>query len=81
MAEWINPEHRLPEFPSPDRDSVYVIAFVQSGVVIPMCWSRNRYAKTERGRAPRWEAVWGGITGAPRMWMPMPDPPHSACTK
>lgn len=71
--EWIGTDERLPEFPQ-DTDYVWVIACTEFGVY-PMQYTRNRYAKTARGQAPRWERAFGGVADAPVFWMPMPPAP------
>jgi hypothetical protein len=39
-------------------------------------YTSNGYAKTEKGREPRWEEATGRITRAPTYWMPMPAAPN-----
>lgn len=75
---WIPVTERLPEFPATgcSTDSrVRCICATGDGQVIALDWVRNVYAKTERGKLPRWE--WHGRLShwEPTHWMPYPKHP------
>lgn len=73
---WIMPTDRLPEFPDERTDYVWAIAWNPGDrAAYVLQYTRNRFAKTEKGRAPRWERPWGGVADAPAYWRPLPNPP------
>ncbi|TBL31860.1 DUF551 domain-containing protein, partial [Escherichia coli] len=47
-----------------------------NGYAVRQCvYTRNEYAKTQKGREPRFETltgIWHGVTH----WMPLPEPPQ-----
>ncbi|WP_373866558.1 DUF551 domain-containing protein [Escherichia albertii] len=49
-----------------------------NGYAVRQCvYTRNGYAKTQKGREPRFETstgIWHGVTH----WMPLPEPPQEA---
>lgn len=65
--EWIKCSDRMPELHQK------VIAW--NGHFVCQCvYTANRYAKSERGRNPRFEnssGIWRGVSH----WMAMPEPP------
>lgn len=77
QLRWIAVTKRLPEL-SETNSCVHCLAAVPQGQVIALDWTRNTYAKTERGRTPRWE--WQGkiYPWEPTHWMPYPDHPDAA---
>lgn len=65
---WINCSERMPEI----RQTV----IGWNGYAVRQCvYTRNEYAKTQKGREPRFETltgIWHGVTH----WMPLPEPPQ-----
>lgn len=79
MSAWISVEDRLPDIDlnAPGYDqNVRVLAAISSKHVREIRYERNAYAKTERGRAPRWAETDGRLVhSAVTHWMPLPEPP------
>lgn len=71
---WIPVEERLPEINDP-KPSSRVLAAVEGGRVFELEFGMNVYAKTEKGRAPRWK--WNGMICPWKVthWQPLPAPP------
>ncbi|HHZ5503181.1 TPA: dATP/dGTP pyrophosphohydrolase domain-containing protein [Escherichia coli] len=67
---WISCSERMPEI----RQTV----IGWNGYAVRQCvYKRNEYAKTQKGREPRFETltgIWHGVTH----WMPLPEPPQEA---
>ncbi|EFC4463172.1 DUF551 domain-containing protein [Escherichia coli] len=67
---WISCSERMPEI----RQTV----IGWNGYAVRQCvYTRNEYAKTQKGREPRFETltgIWHGVTH----WMPLPEPPQKA---
>ncbi len=67
---WISCSERMPEI----RQTV----IGWNGYAVRQCvYTRNEYAKTQKGREPRFEilnGIWRGVTH----WMPLPEPPQEA---
>ncbi|TJL75271.1 DUF551 domain-containing protein [Escherichia coli] len=65
---WISCSERMPEI----RQTV----IGWNGYAVRQCvYTRNEYAKTQKGREPRFETltgIWHGVT----LWMPLPEPPQ-----
>ncbi|ELE2371775.1 DUF551 domain-containing protein [Escherichia coli] len=65
---WIPVSERMPEI----RQTV----IGWNGYAVRQCvYTRNEYAKTQKGREPRFETltgIWHGVTH----WMPLPEPPQ-----
>lgn len=65
---WISCSERMPEI----RQTV----IGWNGYAVRRCvYTRNEYAKTQKGREPRFEiltGIWHGVTH----WMPLPEPPQ-----
>lgn len=65
---WISCSERMPEI----RQTV----IGWNGYAVGQCvYTRNEYAKTQKGREPRFETltgIWHGVTH----WMPLPEPPQ-----
>ncbi|HFD2778848.1 TPA: DUF551 domain-containing protein [Escherichia coli] len=65
---WISCSERMPEI----RQTV----IGWNGYAVRQCvYTRNEYAKTQKGREPRFEiltGIWRGVTH----WMPLPEPPQ-----
>ena len=65
---WISCSERMPEI----RQTV----IGWNGYTVRQCvYTRNEYAKTQKGRDPRFEiltGIWHGVTH----WMPLPEPPQ-----
>lgn len=65
---WISCSERMPEI----RQTV----MGWNGYAVRQCvYTRNGYAKTQKGREPRFETstgIWHGVTH----WMPLPEPPQ-----
>jgi hypothetical protein len=84
MTIWHITSESLPVIPEKTEngytnDSVWVqAAYDGSSYVRPLLYARNRYAKTEKGRAPRFEDTHGRIAGAPSVWAYMSLPPGAA---
>lgn len=76
---WISVDERLPEIPSDvPKYSCHVNVLVSNdgSVPRPMRYARNMYAKTEKGRAPRWEEWDGRLAfNQPTHWMSLPAAP------
>ncbi|ELY6201956.1 DUF551 domain-containing protein [Cronobacter malonaticus] len=67
MSEWIKCSERMPEL----RQRV----LVWNGYSVTECtYKRNEYAKTPKGREPRFE-FHAGIKHGITHWMPLPAPP------
>ncbi|MDZ7280349.1 DUF551 domain-containing protein [Pantoea eucrina] len=68
MSQWIKCSERMPEI----RQTV----IGWNGCAVRQCvYTRNEYAKTQKGREPRFETltgIWHGVTH----WMPLPEPPQ-----
>ncbi|HBA3179252.1 TPA: DUF551 domain-containing protein [Escherichia coli] len=69
---WIRCSDRMPEI----RQTV----IGWNGYAVRQCvYTRNEYAKTQKGREPRFETltgIWHGVTH----WMPLPEPPQGGLT-
>lgn len=67
---WISCSERMPEI----RQTV----IGWNGYAVRQCvYTRNEYAKTQKGREPRFETltgIWHGVTH----WMPLPEPPQES---
>lgn len=67
---WISCSERMPEI----RQTV----MGWNGYAVRQCvYTRNGYAKTQKGREPRFETstgIWHGVTH----WMPLPEPPQES---
>ncbi|EFC9329347.1 DUF551 domain-containing protein, partial [Escherichia coli] len=65
---WISCSERMPEI----RQTV----IGWNEYAVRQCvYTRNEYAKTQKGREPRFETltgIWHGVTH----WMPLPEPPQ-----
>lgn len=65
---WISCSERMPEI----RQTV----IGWNGYAVRQCvYTRNEYAKTQKGREPRFETltgIWHGVTH----WIPLPEPPQ-----
>ena len=78
MSEWISVKERLPEI---DMESavyercVNVIAATRMGRVIYVSYISNGYAKTQKGREPRFEWMGKICPFDITHWMPLPEPP------
>ncbi|MGL4751956.1 MAG: DUF551 domain-containing protein [Aeromonadaceae bacterium] len=72
--EWISVNERFPEWPI-GKNYIEVLCATDSGVVIAMTWAHYPDAKTERGRAPRWEWNWRVAPFVITHWMPLPPAP------
>lgn len=80
MSEWISVEDRLPEIDMNEPEyarCVGVIAWSKDWKQPrQLIYKSNGYAKTEKGREPRWEEMRGCLAfGIPSHWMPLPEPP------
>ena len=80
MSEWISVDDRLPEIPSGAQAYVCRVNVIAWGngwrEPRQLAWASNQYAKTEKGRAPRWEEADGRLSfSQPTHWMRMPLPP------
>lgn len=76
-SQWIKTAEQLPTIPE-DGPSYAMSARVLGCfgyMVAPLRYARNMYAKTEKGRAPRWERWDGSLSSTPDAWMPLPEPP------
>lgn len=69
MSQWVKCSERMPE--------IGQIVLGWNGYTVRRCvYTRNKYAKTQKRREPRFEistgaSEWYGVTH----WMPLPDPP------
>lgn len=80
MSKWTSCSERLPEIPdnAPGYAAYKVVLVVAGGVVKPMTYARNPYAKTEKGRAPRWQEYNGGLAfSEPTHWCELPEAPDA----
>lgn len=77
MSEWISVDDRLPDLSEKPNwmRSEEVIVATRKGSVMHAFWSSNGYAKTERGRRPRWERGDRILEADITHWMPLPEPP------
>jgi Lar family restriction alleviation protein len=74
---WIAVSERLPEL-TMKQHYVYVLAAFKESQVREMCYSANIYAKTERGREPRWQETSGKLAySQPTHWQPLPAAPKA----
>ena len=69
MSEWISVETRLPE------NGQNVIVSDGQKLVTQMQYYKNIYAKTERGRIPRFEWMGRISPWTITHWMELPPPP------
>lgn len=72
--KWIKCADMMPEVNKDGTSSLYIVC-TTTGRVTAMTYSCNPYAKTEKGKAPKWK--WMGQTSIwePAYWMPLPPPP------
>ncbi|NBT35475.1 MAG: DUF551 domain-containing protein [Betaproteobacteria bacterium] len=70
---WIPVTERLPDIERPKSDGVECIVMCSTGIVTAMRYTENRYAKTEKGRRPRWEWNWRITTWEVTHWMSLSD--------
>lgn len=79
MSEWIKCSDRMPEIDfSKSEYSWYVNALVTDGKCVTyMTYISNGYAKTEKGKKPRWEYFDRIAHFEPTHWMPLPPPPKA----
>ena len=79
MSDWIKCSDKLPEIDYTGAiysHSISVIGcYADSQRAMEVRYCSNGYAKTEKGRAPRWERD-GLIVGAPDYWMHFPALPE-----
>lgn len=78
MSEWISVESELPYLdPKSPKYAQRARVIVAHGLQVrEMVYAINAYAKTEKGRLPRWEEVTGTLAfNEPTHWMPLPAPP------
>ncbi len=75
QTRWIPVSERLPEFKEGSDQVVVIAARDSSPTTFPLWYSRNPYAKTEKGRAPKWKHGWGHEAATPTHWMPLPEAP------
>lgn len=76
MSNWVNTQDRLPCLDGKEDHNCSVTVLVFNGFYVTFAdYGRNMYAKTERGRAPKWTDRFGRIAGQPTHWMPLPAPP------
>lgn len=73
MSEWIDVNYGMPEFDL-GKNYIEVICKTDKGFVTAMTWAKYPDAKTERGRAARWEWHWKLAPFVVTHWMPMPKP-------
>ncbi len=67
---WIKCDKQMPE---PGKT---YIACTNTDSVLALNYRANRYAKTPKGQAPRWEWMFGRVyPGIITHWMPLPPPP------
>ena len=75
--EWVSVNDRLPEidYTKPEYERRVKVLASWSGYVAEMNYVSNGFAKTEKGRIPRFE--WFGRVSPFDVthWMPMPAPP------
>lgn len=76
--EWISVEDGMPDLSGkPDyRCHEEVIVATKAGSVMHALWASNKYAKTDKGRAPRWERGGRLLEANITHWMPLPPPPQ-----
>lgn len=72
---WRRMADEAPEFPA-GCDTVTCIVVREHGHVTAMDWTRNRYAKTPAGQAPRWEYHWRLSPWTVVWWAYLPPPPE-----
>lgn len=75
MSNWISVKDRLPEISDALFANKCWLA-TDGNRVHELRYVRNRYAKTEKGRAPRWEDMSGRLAHMEvTHWQPLPEPP------
>jgi hypothetical protein len=84
VNNWIKTSDELPVIPddAPEYSKCVRLLAAFGDIVIPVRYARNMYAKTERGRAARWERWDRSLSSTPDYWMEMPKAPaESASTE
>lgn len=80
MAKWIDVNERLPKIPAEApgyAKNIHVLCAFDGDRVREMIYAINAYAKTERGRQPRWEETNCKLAYShPTHWMPLPLHPN-----
>lgn len=77
--DWVLVSERLPELgdnAAPRFENVKCLVNLENGEVFEAAYTRNEYAKTEKGRIPRWERNGRILTSPVYAWKKMPTGPR-----
>lgn len=77
--DWVLVSERLPELGEnavPRFEDVKCLVNLENGEVFEARYTRNQYAKTEKGRLPRWERNGRILTSPVYAWKKMPSGPR-----
>ena len=76
MSDWISVDERLPSLDGLEDYQCGVEVLVSDGKTVTCArWETNKYARTEKGKTPRWEKSGRIYYGRVTHWQLLPEPP------